>query len=381
MNMRMRRGQTWPTFARAQRGAVLVISAIALTTIMAFAVYVAGRSSRSALHGAYVASDSLQALLSAESGLMRATKRYSGGTACASIGETITISTITGVSVTTVGKTTDYSGAALTVTGDTGTVTSCRIEATATVTASNISRKVSQIVDTSIFDLVGENGDFAAGAATAATGWRYTDVVGAYIAGGNTVWKSASGYTGTHPACSGAAYMGRNVSAGAAYTYRADNAAFFNHYTSANKTVIFDYQFRYTANPNDAVGNTIQLFAETSNGGGTRYGTSAGTPVVMRENPNTLSPTFTNPPQASPCTTGYRTATAIATTAIPSTDNNPVRAFGYTVVFDAGPNSSPWAKEFNLDISKVSGQALDNGETYTRIRQWRECLPGYNNCP
>lgn len=356
--------QAAPARPRAQRGAALVISAIILTTILAFAALVAGRASRTELRGAYQRSDALQALLSAQSGLMRATRRYTSGTACASIGETVA-DYPTGVTIVTVGKTTDFSGVALGFSGNRATVTSCRIEATATVTASGVVRQVSHIVDTSLFDLVGENGTFSSGASGSATGWTYTNVAGTYA---GPWWDANSGDNGTFPSCSGAARMYK-ASGNIAFTVRADNQAWFNHYTSATRTVTFNYRYRYLSNPNDATGNTIALHVE--NGAGTRR---TNTAVTMIE--GTPNPTGTPPPGAT-CTVGWQAAANFTTTAIPTADANPMRGYGYTFAWD----NTNAAKEFELELNSVTGQALTNGETYSRIRLWRECLPGLNNCP
>lgn len=356
-----------------QRGAALVISAIILTTILAFAALVAGRASRSELRGAYQRSEALQALLSAQSGLMRATRNFTSGTACASVGETIT-DYPTGVTTVTAGKTTDFSGVALGFTGNRATVTSCRIEATATDAAAGVVRKVSHIVDTSLFDLVGENGTFSAGTAgppARATGWTYTDVVGTYVGGATLpLWNANSGDSGTFPSCGGAARMYR-ASGTTAYTVRAQNQAWFNHYTSVTRTVTINYRYRYLANPNDNAGNTVALHVE--DGSGNRI---TNTAVTMTEPGGAPNPTGT-PPPGTACTDGWQAAANFTTTAIAIAATNPMRGYGYTLVMD----NTNAAKEIELELNSVTGQALSNAETYSRIRLWRECLPGLNNCP
>lgn len=360
------------TTAARQRGAALVISAIVITTIMAFAVLTAGRASRNELAGAYYGSVALQALLSAETGLQRGTKRYSQGlTACASISETLT-NYPTGYNIIILGKSTDFSNVAIGVTGSpTGAITSCRIEATAVHAATGVARKVSHIIDTSLFDQPTENMNLNTGTLT---GWTTSTTSG--YAGATS--RSAGGPDGAHPACSLSAYLGRTTAT--AQNITGTNRIYFNHDTAAAGTFTFTFSRRY-------------LGADANNANRVRFGLtdSAGTPFTSFTGYRALNPgagaySGANPPSIAPapfaCNDLYTVGDTL-TVSITAARVNPIQDARYNMELRAtGTN-----KEIFLDNISISPPAITTGGTYTRIRQWRECVPwdpstpANNNCP
>jgi hypothetical protein len=350
-----------------QRGAALVISAIVITTIMAFAVLTSGRAARSELTGAYHGSVALQALLSAETGLQRGTKRYTQGlTACASISETLT-NYPTGYNVIILGKSTDFSNVALGVTGDvappTGTVTSCRIEATAVHAATGVSRKVSQIVDESLFDLTSENLDFNTGSVD---GWTFT--AGFSYPGPN--FKTAAGNDGTHPACTQGAYLGRTTTT--RYALTGQNNIYFNHDTAADGNFTVYFSRRYLG-ADDSNSNFMNFRLLDASG-------NLSTQNNELLNPGSFTYSGANPPSIAPapfaCNDNYVVNDARTTSVIASRVNPMSRIQFYMEMRSNGTN-----KEYHLDNLSIAPPAITSGGTYTRIRQWRECVPASNNCP
>jgi hypothetical protein len=137
--------------SRRQRGASLLIPVVLIVTVGAFAVIVAAGQSGADIEGTNVQADSTEALFLAETGIERATRRFLAAGVCSAAGlsenlaNLATIGIAAGRTITIAAGTAsdqDFSGAAL-------PATQCRIQATGTVTASNVSRTVQAIIDRS----------------------------------------------------------------------------------------------------------------------------------------------------------------------------------------------------------------------------------------
>jgi hypothetical protein len=179
-----------------QQGAGLLIAALLVVTIAAFAAIVAASQSGGDIQGSNAQSHSVEALLLAESGLERAIKRFATGTACASLGETITdLSTIglTGRTITVSnGLATDFSGAPLPA------FTQCRVPVSARIDATNVARTLQVIIDKSLLGGA-DNLDFNNPAVPGApSGWTLNPASAYTINGGPD---------GAAPACSRSAWV------------------------------------------------------------------------------------------------------------------------------------------------------------------------------
>jgi hypothetical protein len=131
-----------------QRGASLLIPVVLLFTVAAFAVVVAATQSGGDLQGTDAQADSVEALLLAETGIERATRRFVAGVGCVGLSETLNdLSSIgfaaIGRSITiTAGPASvqDFGLAAL-PTGQ------CRIQVTGQIIGSNVARTLQAIID------------------------------------------------------------------------------------------------------------------------------------------------------------------------------------------------------------------------------------------
>jgi hypothetical protein len=137
--------------SRGQRGASLLIPALLLLTVGAFAVVVAATQAGADIQGTDAQAEASEALFLAETGVERAVRRFLAGSACsaAGLGENIAdLSTIGLASGRTLAISAgansgnDFAGTAL-------AATQCRIQVTAQITASNVSRTVQTIIDRS----------------------------------------------------------------------------------------------------------------------------------------------------------------------------------------------------------------------------------------
>jgi hypothetical protein len=135
-----------------ERGAGLLIPVLLVITVAAFAVIVAASGAGGDVQGSNANAHSLQALYLAETGVERALKRYATGTACgAALVQTITNLNTIGLGTTShqieilAGLPSDFSGAPLV-----SSQTQCRVRATGTVLASNVSRTIHAIVDRNV---------------------------------------------------------------------------------------------------------------------------------------------------------------------------------------------------------------------------------------
>lgn len=137
--------------SRRQRGASLLIPALLILTVGAFAVIVAATQAGADIQGTDAQADASEALFLAETGVERAARRFLAGAACsaAGLGENIadlsTIGLASGRAITiSAGASSgnDFAGAAL-------AATQCRIQVTAQIAASNVARTVQAIIDRS----------------------------------------------------------------------------------------------------------------------------------------------------------------------------------------------------------------------------------------
>jgi hypothetical protein len=351
-----------------ERGAALVIASLIVTSMVAMTVLVTGRSSQAELLSAYQSSEALQALLSAETGLQRASKRVTQtglGTPCgnAALNETITYPP--GVDITITTKTTDFNGAAL-------SATQCRIEASAKVTASNVTRKVSQIIDTALFEgFSSANITFDAGAPP--TGWTLSGT-----SSGGVYYRTDGGSEAALPPCTTSAHT---LKTGAATVQTLGSYAMrFNAYAAANSAWTVTYDRRYlivTATDTNAA-NYVSFNFTDGGAGHVSPQVSLGAATVVAAIPTG------SPPRGAGvnCSTSY---TLNQTRTIPVTAAsllNPITNLGFTLQLrhTAGAPGSN-RKEAYLDRLRLTAPAIPSGGTYMRILKWRECVPSPSNCP
>lgn len=343
----------------AQRGAALILSAVIITTVMAFAVLVTSRSSVGELQGALRGSDALQALLSAETGIQRTAKRISQGlTTCVALSALNPIETITypaGVSTILNARTTDFDGVTMLT-----TPFQCRLEATATVTTRNVTRKFSQIVDTRLFDLPSGNLDFNTGSPP--TGWTLSGTSAAYF-------RTLGGPDGVAPACTQSAYLVKTASV--AVTTIGAQALRFNAYAAAATNFTFSFNKRYLrsgAGDTNAANNVQFRLTDSAPVVRNAATTPLGAPTNYPGLPSA------DPPYAA-CGTNYTSSTT-ANLSIPIAVVNPITTLGFTMNVRANGGN----KEVFMDNIVVNAPAIPSGGTYLRILRWRECVPSPNNC-
>jgi hypothetical protein len=233
---------------RRERGASLLIPVVLVITAGAFAVIVAAGQSGADIHGTNAQADSAEALFLAETGIERATRRFLAAGVCSAAGLSENLANLATIGIAsgrtiaiTAGASSDqdFSGAAL-------PATQCRIQATGTVTGSNVSRTVQAIIDRTE-NLIGSplvaGFDNPAGAANPAASWTGpAPVVGGSIGGydytgGNTAAVNP-------PNCTRSAYLVKpNAGGGTPAASTVGTAPVsFTIGRPATVTVSFDYR-------------------------------------------------------------------------------------------------------------------------------------------
>jgi hypothetical protein len=346
-----RRGPT------GQRGAALLIVATLITTAIVLAAFVAGMFSSSELRGDYESTDSLQAFMAAETGIQRAGRRFMGGTACtaAGLGESgVAIAYPAGVNITISVKTLfDFNGVTAL------TALQCRIEVTATVTASSATRTIQAILDKNLIN-TGANANFNLPGGAAPTGWT----LGGTSEGG--FFKTLGGPEGVASACNTSIYDERLATAIRTTTgTRTTSFRIPATATLANINLVVDWRMNGEANAN----NRLTSLTLTDSGATARafnfiaFGTNAALGVVP----------VANPPNPT-CSTGYTlngTSTISVSTAAVV---NPITTTAFVLTLRSiATDGELWMD--NIEITSVQGfNAL-------RVYKWRECIPGTGNCP
>jgi hypothetical protein len=133
-----------------QRGASLLIPVLLLVVVGAFAALVAATQSGGDIHGSAAQADSVEALLLAESGIERATRRFLSGAACSAAGLGETLNDLTSIGFGASGRSITISAGANSdqdFAGATLPATRCRIQVTGRITASNVARTLQAIID------------------------------------------------------------------------------------------------------------------------------------------------------------------------------------------------------------------------------------------
>ncbi len=292
--------------SRRQRGAALVIAAIVVTIVVAFAVTVAGSFTRSETRDTYHHNDSVEATMLAETGLEVALWRFAQGTACGSLaGAPFNVAREV---VSGSGKTFQFTnGVATKFDGATALpVTQCRVQSTGAVSATNVRQVVQAIIDRNIIGGIG-NGTFDSpvnsvtpGASSVPTNWT-----GITTANVDDTLLAGPTMAGGGMDCSRSLYAFKLAGTTTrTNTVAIDSTTRFSVTRPATITVTYDY--RVNAN---STGNTARVRFSLN---GTTFTSGYANRV------RTFTPAKTVPSKGtySPCSTGYsgtRGTTTIST--------------------------------------------------------------------
>ncbi len=141
-----------------QRGAVTVILALFLLAVIFFAQQVVTRSAGTAAFNASLQGDAVEAMLLAESGLERATKRFGSGTACGSLASDGPHSIGRGSFTITNSYSTHFDGS--TALG----ASECRVRVEGKITSAKVTRTIEGILDDGSSSPIPSNDAWAVGA-------------------------------------------------------------------------------------------------------------------------------------------------------------------------------------------------------------------------
>ncbi|HSA91139.1 MAG TPA: hypothetical protein VLF42_14700 [Burkholderiales bacterium] len=377
---------------RGERGAGLLVVVLLIVTVAAFAVVVAARQSGGDLQGTNAAADSSEALLLAETGVERAVKRFSSGTPCLALGESITdLSTlgVTGRSITvSVGpnSTQDFGGAPL-------PASQCRIEVAAQVTASRVTRRLQAIIDVGAATTYTFNAPAGPGAPSGWTGGAYDYTGGPDPAGASPL------------TCTRAAYVVRARTGGSTGSSAGTTAASFSVGLPATILVNFDYRIIQVGNSGStacnsaAGGGACPGAADITSPGGlhgeicmtlrdtvgttydsTMYGVATSAAIPQTVAPAACTPTTQQTPTPAvytPCSTQYNLSGASVVPAqgtvrfvIGGTGSLSFNQVGFNLHIPGGGQ----AKEMWVD--NIAFQA---GGGVATTRHWRDCSAA--TCP
>jgi len=272
--------------SRAQQGVSLLIPVLLIIAIAVFGAVVLGNISARDITDSAGQGDSVQALYSAESGIARALKQFSTGTACGAGLSAANIAVGPGTTFTTnAGLTTDFTAVAGTLPNS-----QCRVQVVGGVTGTANQRKLQAILDRNLLAGTNPGVNYPTGAGLAATSWTAT-------ASNGTTWGAFDYTGGPEPVAAAPTSCSR-----ALYGVKADNGAAnfgsslgtatvtpnftvtggqtitvrFNYRAvllSINGSAACDIQDGFVPNPGSA--NDVQIFFAVLDSGGT-YSCSGG---------------------------------------------------------------------------------------------------------
>ena len=368
--------------ASAQRGQGLIIAAVLIITVAAFAVTVVGRMSAGQTRDTYQFSQSVQALMLAESGVEYALKQFVAGTACTSLGGDALYSLISGYEGTfqiVSGASSDLTGTAFPA----YVTTRCKVTVTGLIASTKVSRTIQAVIDK---NLVGgaANPDFnVPGGTSAPTGWGFA--AGQYdtLGGPDDVQAIQS------KACSTSAYNRKTGTTAVTYTRTRTLTAQFSVVPSATDPTILTVAFDYRVNSDQAPASDTNppTFAFSVRAGGSPFsntfttGGSTISPYAFKSPIPTGSPPYTTAPY-SPCDTGYpgigtATPTSRGSVTITITGTGSTKAVDQLSFTLTNPANSPtdshremWLDNIEITDTTPAGVTAKGS---ARIVQWLDC--------
>jgi len=272
---------------RAQQGVSLLIPVLLIIAIAVFGAVVLGNISARDVTDSAGQGDSVQALYSAESGIARALKQFSTGTAACGAGlSAANIAVGPGTTFTTsAGLTTDFTGVAGTLPNS-----QCRVQVVGGVTGTANQRKLQAILDRNLLAGTNPGVNYPTGAGLAATSWTAT-------ASNGTTWGAFDYTGGPEPvaaaptACSRALYAVKADNGAANFGSSLGTATVTPNFTvTGGQTITVRFNYRavllsisgsgacdiqdgFVPNPGSA--NDVQIFFAVLDSGGT-YSCSGG---------------------------------------------------------------------------------------------------------
>ncbi len=377
----MKRSARGPA-AGAQRGQALVIAALLMVTVAAFAVTVVGRMSAGQTRDTYYFTQSVEALLLAESGVEYALKQFVAGTACTSLGGATQYSIISGYE----GTFQIVSGAASDLTGTAFpayVTTRCRVTVTGTVASTNVTRTIQAVIDKNLIGGLA-NPDFnVPGGTTTPTGWGLAAGQFDTLGGPDDVSTIQS------KACSTSVYNRKTGTTAVTVTKSQTLSAQFSVVPTATDSTILTVAFDYRVNSDQAPASdtnpptyTFQVRAGGSPFSSTfTTGGSTISPYAFKSPIPTSNPPYTTAPY-SPCATGYP-GIGTATPASRGSVNITITGTGTTKAVDqvtitlTNPANSPtdshremWLDNIEITDTTPAGVTAKGS---ARVVQWMDC--------
>lgn len=368
--------------ARARRGQALVIAALLMVTVAAFAVTVVGRMSAVQTRDTYHFTQSVEALMLAESGVEYALKQFVAGTACTSLGGATTYSIISGYE----GSFQIVSGAASDLTGTAFpayVTTRCRVTVTGTVASTNVTRTIQAVIDKNLIGGLA-NPDFnVPGGTTTPTGWGLAAGQFDTLGGPDDVSAIQS------KACSTSVYNRKTGTSAVTVTKSQTLSAQFSVVPTATDSTILTVAFDYRVNSDQAPASdtnpptyTFQVRAGGSPFSNTfTTGGSTISPYAFKSPIPTGNPPYTTAPY-SPCDTGYpgigtATPTSRGSVNITVTGTGTTKAVDQVTITLTNPANSPtdshremWLDNIEITDTTPAGVTAKGS---ARVVQWMDC--------
>ena len=368
--------------AGGQRGQGLIIAAVLMITVVAFAVSVVGRMSAGQTRDTYYFNQSLQALMLAESGVEYALKQFVAGTACTSLGSASTYALASGDTGTfqiVSGATSDLTGTAFPA----YVTTRCKVTVTGLMASTKVSRTIQAVIDKNLIGGLA-NPDFnVPGGTSTPTGWGFSAGQFDTLGGPDDVSATQS------KSCSTSAYNRKTGTSAVSYTRTQTLTAQFSVVPSVANPTILTVAFDYRVNSDQAPAsdtNPPQFGFQVRAGGGTfsstfTSGGSTISPYAFKSPIPTGSPPYTTAPY-SPCDTGYpgigtATPTSRGSVTITITGTGSTKAVDQAGFTLNNPANSPtdshremWLDNIEITDTTPAGVTAKGS---ARVVQWLDC--------
>jgi hypothetical protein len=355
-----------------QRGAALLIIVMLIIAVAAIAVTVAGSMAGGDISDSAVQGKSVDALYTAESGIERALKQFSSGTACAALGTVGDIPVFTSRIFNTTAKgSTDFDGATLLPNSK------CRVEVSGTVAGSGIPRKLQAVLDRNL--LAGENPGFnnpVGGAGQWATTGRWDTTGGPDPVGSAPTSCTRAMYVVKPRQAAGV------ISSGTATIIVSPAATA----TTGNVAVRFNYRATEVTSTTSTACATDALAAACPTGGanpaandvmicfsldgGTTFRTFATAASTASIGPAVTGPacnptTVSNPTAYASCASRYQQGTAIAKAQVLVPAPGTISSIQVKIYLRAaGPAREVWVD--NIELINDAGLGIARAD-------WRDC--------